>query len=255
MALGASRWRLVRQLLVESVLLGVVASAAGLLVATWASPMLVRQLSTQNVPIVLDLSFDWRLILFAIAVATTAVLIVGVVPALRASAVAPIDALKEQGRGATGATGGTRARRPRHRADRVVCRPRRRRRTVRAHVRVAGDARSRVRTRPRARRAARQPDARSQIPCSGSPPTNACARPCASCRASRTRHSPLSRLSVISSSTHRSTSRVAGRCRSASGSVYGNMISPGWFNTFGVPLIAGRDLTEGDRGAPSWWRS
>jgi len=98
-ALGASRWRLVRQLLVESAALAIIAAASGVLCASWAGDALVGQLSTQLAPIFLDLSIDWRLLAFAIGLAAAVIVVVGVLPAIRASAVAPLDGLKEHGRG------------------------------------------------------------------------------------------------------------------------------------------------------------
>src|SRR5262249_19079121 len=58
------------------------------------------QLSTQLAPIFLDLSIDRRLLAFATGACAAVMAIVGVTPAIRASAVAPLDALKEHGRGA-----------------------------------------------------------------------------------------------------------------------------------------------------------
>ena len=107
LALGASRWRLMRQLLVESGVLAVLASAAGVLMATWASDLVVQQLSTQNVPISLDFAVDWRLVMFSSVVATIAILVFGVTPAVRATSVSPIDALKEQSRGVASPSGWT----------------------------------------------------------------------------------------------------------------------------------------------------
>ena len=98
-ALGASRWRLARQLLCESLVLAGSGAAAGLLLASWASRLLVRQLSTQTNTVFLDLSLDWRVLAFTIGVTVATALLFGTVPALRASGVAPMDALKEHGRG------------------------------------------------------------------------------------------------------------------------------------------------------------
>jgi putative ABC transport system permease protein len=98
-ALGASRWRLARQLLCESFVLAGSGAAAGMLLASWASRLLVRQLSTQTSTVFLDLSPDWRVLAFTIGVTVATALLFGTVPALRASGVAPIDALKEHGRG------------------------------------------------------------------------------------------------------------------------------------------------------------
>ena len=98
-ALGASRWRLARQLLCESFVLAGSGAAAGMLLASWASRLLVRQLSTQTNTVFLDLSPDWRVLAFTIGVTVATALLFGTVPALRASGVAPMDALKEHGRG------------------------------------------------------------------------------------------------------------------------------------------------------------
>ncbi len=98
-ALGASGWRLARQLLCESFVLAGSGAAAGMLLASWASRLLVRQLSTQTNTVFLDLSPDWRVLAFTIGVTVATALLFGTVPALRASGVAPMDALKEQGRG------------------------------------------------------------------------------------------------------------------------------------------------------------
>jgi predicted permease len=101
-ALGASRWRLVRQLLAESLVLSAAGAAAGLLLASWASRALVAQLSTLRAPISLDLALDWRVLAFTVATTAATTLVFGIAPALRATRVAPIDALKTHGRGAAG---------------------------------------------------------------------------------------------------------------------------------------------------------
>jgi predicted permease len=102
MALGAPKWRLARQLLVESLVLSVGGALLGLLFATWGSRLLVAQLSTQVSRVVLDLSLDWRVLAFTAAVTTVTALLFGTAPAFRAAAVAPIDALKEHGRTPSG---------------------------------------------------------------------------------------------------------------------------------------------------------
>jgi putative ABC transport system permease protein len=105
MALGASRWRLARRQLVESLLLSAAGAVGGLLIARWASNLLVRQLSTQANTVFLNTQLDWRVLMFTVAVAVAVALLFGVAPTLRASHTQPIDAIREHGRGTTGARG------------------------------------------------------------------------------------------------------------------------------------------------------
>jgi putative ABC transport system permease protein len=99
LALGASRFRLMRQLLTESLVLSGAGALLGLAFAQWGSRLLVRQLSTSANTVFLDLSPDWRVLAFTTAVTMLTALLFGVAPAFRASGVQPNDALKEQGRG------------------------------------------------------------------------------------------------------------------------------------------------------------
>jgi putative ABC transport system permease protein len=101
-ALGASRWRVVRQLLTESALLAGAGAAVGIVIASWGSRMLVAQLSTQARTVFLDLSPDVHVLVFTIAVTSATAVLFGVAPALHASSVAPMGALKEQTRDASG---------------------------------------------------------------------------------------------------------------------------------------------------------
>jgi predicted permease len=102
LALGASRWRLVRLLLTESLLLSTVGAAAGLALARWAGQLIVHQLVNQSSQVYLDLSLDWRVLAFTSLVTIATALLFGTAPALRAADAAPMDALKENTRGATG---------------------------------------------------------------------------------------------------------------------------------------------------------
>jgi putative ABC transport system permease protein len=104
MALGASRWRLARQWFVESLLLASVATAAGCLVASWGTRVLIAQLSTPGRPVFLDVSLDWRVLMFTVAIAVATALLFGTTPALRAARTMPFDALKTHGAGASGDT-------------------------------------------------------------------------------------------------------------------------------------------------------
>ncbi|HEX7781155.1 MAG TPA: ADOP family duplicated permease, partial [Vicinamibacterales bacterium] len=103
LALGASRWRLARQLLIESLLLAAAGSALGLLLAQWGSALLVHQLATSTVAVVLDLAIDWRVLGFAVAVALVTAVLLGLGPALGLARVPESDVLKRLGRGTTGA--------------------------------------------------------------------------------------------------------------------------------------------------------
>jgi putative ABC transport system permease protein len=101
-ALGASRRRLVRQLLVENLLLSIGGGAAGLLIAYWATQALVgvtadALTSVTSEPIGLDLTC----LVFTFATSCTTTLAFGLVPALRASRVDPQSAIREHTRGAT----------------------------------------------------------------------------------------------------------------------------------------------------------
>jgi putative ABC transport system permease protein len=101
LALGASRWRLARQLLVEILLLSGAGALAGLWIAHWGSRLLVRQLSTQSSTVFLHVQIDWRLLAFTTVVTVAAALLVGLAPALRAARADPIAAIRERGRGVT----------------------------------------------------------------------------------------------------------------------------------------------------------
>jgi putative ABC transport system permease protein len=100
-AVGASRVRVIRQLLTESVVLAVIGTAAGTLLAQALSKFLVSFISTSGDAIVLDLGLDWRMIAFAAAVAAATCALFGLTPALRATRVAPSAAMRASGRGLT----------------------------------------------------------------------------------------------------------------------------------------------------------
>jgi len=101
-ALGASRLRIARQLLAESVLLSAVGAGLGLLFARWGSDLLVRQLSTTTNHVFLDLAINWKVVGFTAVVAVGTAILFGIAPALRGTRVQPNDALKAQGRGVVG---------------------------------------------------------------------------------------------------------------------------------------------------------
>lgn len=94
-ALGARRGRLMRQMLVESLLLAGVAGVAGLAIA-WATSRLLLELKPPNIPITLAIPMDWRVVVFTTAVSVATGLIFGLAPAVRASAVGASRVLKEE---------------------------------------------------------------------------------------------------------------------------------------------------------------
>jgi predicted permease len=102
LALGASRVRLLRQLLVESALLAALGASLGMALAQALSRILVWSLSTENGPVNLPIATDWRVLLFTAAVAGLTCVFFGVAPAWRASSAEPVSAMKAGGRGMTG---------------------------------------------------------------------------------------------------------------------------------------------------------
>jgi predicted permease len=101
LALGASRWRLVRQLLSEGLLVAATGAIAGVILAGVFSRSLVRLLTSNGEDVHLDLGLDWRVVIFVAAVAILNCIIFGLAPAFRSSSVDPGAALKAGGRGTT----------------------------------------------------------------------------------------------------------------------------------------------------------
>ena len=99
LSLGATRWQLGRQLLVESLLLSFIGSIAGVLCALWGSQALVQLISTRANVVSLDLALDWRVLGFTTLVGILTGLLFGVAPALRATALTPAAALRDGSRG------------------------------------------------------------------------------------------------------------------------------------------------------------
>lgn len=98
LALGASRFRVARQLLAEGVLLAAAGALLGALLAGWGSRALVAQLSNFAIAVRLDLGLDWRVLGFISLVSAAATILFAVAPAVGVSRLAPIEALKEHGR-------------------------------------------------------------------------------------------------------------------------------------------------------------
>jgi len=96
LALGASRGRLVQHLLAESAVLATVGTAGGLLLTLWLGALLRSLVTELPIPIELRLEPDWRLVLHTLTVAVLTMLGCGLAPALQASRVDLVSALKQQ---------------------------------------------------------------------------------------------------------------------------------------------------------------
>lgn len=94
-AMGAGRARLIRQMLIESVMLAGIAGAAGVGIA-WATSRLLLQLKPAELPITLDAPLDWRVVAFTVAVSIATGVAFGLAPALRASSVEAARVLREE---------------------------------------------------------------------------------------------------------------------------------------------------------------
>ncbi|HEX4170392.1 MAG TPA: ABC transporter permease [Bryobacteraceae bacterium] len=101
-AIGASRWRLIRQLLTEGFVLAAAGAVAGTGLAQVFSRAVVLFVSTQSDALYLDLSPNWRVLGFAAVVAAGTCLLFGLAPAFRSSGTDPGNAIKSGSRGMTG---------------------------------------------------------------------------------------------------------------------------------------------------------
>jgi putative ABC transport system permease protein len=97
LAIGASRGRLIRQLLTETLALFVVGGAAGLVLSQWIVGALLTVVPQLPVPIALRPTTDWRVVIFAALVTIFAGIMSGLAPALQASSRALVTALKNSG--------------------------------------------------------------------------------------------------------------------------------------------------------------
>ena len=93
-SIGAGRRRLVQLILCQSALLALLASALGAFFATWSAPYVLGLINPPDNPARLALDADWRVLLFGFGLILLVVLLLGSLPALRASAVRPVAALK-----------------------------------------------------------------------------------------------------------------------------------------------------------------
>lgn len=100
-ALGAGRWRLLRQSLTESILLAVIGGALGLVVASWGTHLAISFLPT-TLPRANEVKLDGRVLIFAFAVSIFSGILAGLAPALKNSRRRLSETLKEGARGSSG---------------------------------------------------------------------------------------------------------------------------------------------------------
>jgi predicted permease len=93
-SIGAGRRRLVQLILSQSALLALFASVLGAFFAAWSAPFVLNLVNPPDNPARLALPADWRVLLFGFGLIILVVLLLGLLPALRASAVRPVAALK-----------------------------------------------------------------------------------------------------------------------------------------------------------------
>jgi putative ABC transport system permease protein len=100
-ALGANRWRIIRQLLTESLILALIGAALGILLAHWGTSFIASQLPA-GIPRLNEASVDVPVLAFTLGVSLVTGLLFGLAPALQASRLNLTEALKEGDRGSSG---------------------------------------------------------------------------------------------------------------------------------------------------------
>lgn len=245
LALGASRWQVARQLLIENLVLAAAGSVLGVLFARWASGLLIATMSTPVREIALDLSTDWHVVAFAVGLTFATTLICGSTPALRASRADVMSALKDDGRQTSSAAG-------RFSSGLVVTQ-------IAVSLMLVVAAGLLVRTfgalaaRPlgfdgdrvlivkvEAIRSHLSADARSTL-------FNELVETAS--RLPGVEHASASAWTPLTGGGAMMGVTVPGAPPDAERGVVANFIAPGWFATYGIPIVQGRDINDSDVGA------
>jgi predicted permease len=102
LSLGASHWRLVRQLLAESLVLAIAGGGVAILITIWTAGTFSNFIPPSNLPVALNMRVDRTVLFVTLAVSILASVVFGILPALRSSSMAPVEVLKEETGSASG---------------------------------------------------------------------------------------------------------------------------------------------------------
>ena len=245
LALGASRWRLTRQLFTESLVLAIAGAGLGVATAPRIGRFLVQQLSTPANVVFLDTSIDGRVLAFAVAVTAITALLFGTAPAFGAARLPLVDTLKERGHAVERLQGST--------AGWLVA--------VQVALAVVLVASAGLFVRSFASLTSRQlgfePERVLVVTID---PERANVEPSQRRALYERVREAVGALPTVGAAgiSHRTPVATGGFTPQIEAGgrttppvqedVFGNLISPGWFTTYGTRLVGGRDITERDRG-------
>jgi predicted permease len=103
-ALGADRWRLARQMITESTVLGLLSGLAAIVIGSWGME-LILSLAPAGLPRMQEVRMDWRVFLFALLLSLATAILIGITPAIEATRIDPLESLKEGGRSGSSSRG------------------------------------------------------------------------------------------------------------------------------------------------------
>lgn len=103
-ALGADRWRLARQMITESTVLGLLSGFAAIVIGSWGME-LILSLAPAGLPRMQEVRMDWRVFLFALLLSLATAILIGITPAIEATRIDPLESLKEGGRSGSSSRG------------------------------------------------------------------------------------------------------------------------------------------------------